>query len=317
MDLDADIRAEMLKYLPVPDRETASMLADMPTGRLLDCFLKWRDRLVHPHPRALRVAAELQANPRFKALEQDISMIWRNSMRGENLGRYMGRGARFAYLHALHLHAPHLHAPQWPRDLNALLNNWDIHWLNISCQPEKDGYVQRGDTLLFAIFKDETAYFLDLMPRGRWSGRRLVETALRNWPNDGLFHKLPGGVPAPAARVPGRENERARGRAWFARDGSDQYVVVDGDAYVSNAFGVAEGSCPARITVMSMKLQGLLRYYAGNPGALERDLKVANARFGIAWPLILQFRLIVARTLRGYEFVIVESMTSTMMGLGV
>ena len=96
MDLDADIRAEMLKYLPVPDRETASMLADMPTGRLLDCFLKWRDRLVHPHPRALRIAADLQANPRFAALEQDVRMIWQSAVHGENLAPYLGRGARFA-----------------------------------------------------------------------------------------------------------------------------------------------------------------------------------------------------------------------------
>jgi hypothetical protein len=307
MDLDADIRAEMLKYLPVPDRETASMLADMPTGRLLDCFLKWRDRLVHPHPRALRIAADLQANPRFAALEQDVRMIWQSAVHGENLAPYLGRGARFAYLHA----------PQRPRDLNALLNNWDIHWLNISNQIEKDGYVRRADTLLFVIFTDETAYFLDLMPRGRWNGKRLVETALRNWPDDGLFHKLPGSVPAPAAPAPGRGNERARGRARLSRDGSDEFVVVDGEAYVSNAFGVADGSSPARITVMSMKLQGLLRYYAENPGALERELKAANERFGIDWPLILQFRLIVARTSRGYEFVIIESMTSTMMALGV
>jgi hypothetical protein len=242
------------------------------------------------------MSAELRANPRFGAMEQDIRAIWQKVIEGADLARHVGRGARFAYLQT----------PQRPRDLNRLLNNWDIHWLNTSNQVERDGYVQRGDTLLFAIFKDDAAYFLDLMPRGRWRGKRLVETALRNWPDDGLFHRVPGGAP-----------EREKRRAWFARDGSEQHVALEGDIYVSNSFGVAEGSSPARITVMSMKLQGLLQYYAENPGALERELKAANERFAIAWPLIFQLRLIVARTSRGYEFVIIESATGTMMGLGV
>jgi hypothetical protein len=304
MNLDADIRAEMLKYLPAPDRETGSLLADMPTGRLLDCFLNWRDRLAHPHPRALRISAELPSHPRFKAMERDIRRIWQKTTEGADLARHMGRGVRFAYLQT----------PQRPRDLNILLNNWDIHWLNVSDRIEKDGFAQRSDTLLFVIFKEDAAYFLDLMPRARWHGRRLVEIALRNWPDDGLFNKLPSGAAPPAEKV---SVGKARNRARSARNGSEQYLTVDGDTYISNSFGVAAGSSPARITVMSMKLQGLLQFYAENPAGLEREFKAANERFNITWPLLLQFHLIVARTARAYEFVILENTTAAMMSLGV
>jgi hypothetical protein len=298
VDLEADLRTEILAYLPAPERDVAAWLKSMPTGRLLECFLTLRGRVIHPHPRALRVSAELQANPLFAALDADIRILWQKIADGVDLAPHLSRRLGTSYLQDF----------RRPRDLDILLSEWNIHHLHIAHASGPEGYTERGNNLLFAIVRDDAVYCLDILPRAGWRLQKLAEIALRNWPGDGLLHRLTGAVaePQPATK------DRARGRA-----GLNTHLVIGGQSYVSNTYGLGAGASPSHVTVAAMKLLGLISYFAENPGELEREVRAANARFSFDWPLMAQFRLVIARTARAYEFVIVENHTKLMMALNV
>jgi len=298
MDLEADLRAEILKYLPTPDADAAKWLNSMTTERLLDCFLTLRGRVVHPHPRNLLIAPELIQNPQFTASSREIGLVWDKVVQGADLTPHLSRRLRFSYLQDV----------RRPRNVDFLLSEWNLHYLHIASTIGPDGYVARGNPLLFAIFTDSAAYFLDVAPAAGWSLQRMVENAVANWPNDELFHKLTGGIP----ERPQAAKDRAR-----RRKGMDTYVQVNKVAYVSNHFGQDAEVASPRITILRMKLLGLLKYFTDSPTSLGRECNAANAQFGMESPLMPQFRLIIARTARAFEFVIVEEKTKLMMALDV
>jgi hypothetical protein len=298
MDLEADLRAEILKYLPTPDADAARWLHSMATERLLDCFLTLRDRVPHPHPRTLHIAPELIQNPQFSAWSREIGLVWDKVVQGVDLTPHLSRRVRFSYLQDV----------RRPRNVDLLLSEWNVHYLHISSVIGPDGYVARGNPLLFAMFTNGAAYFLDIAPAAGWSLQRLVEIAVTNWPDEALFHKLIGGIPERSSTA----KDRAR-----RRKGMDTYVLVNKVAYVANHFGQDADVTSPRNTVLRLKLLGLLKYFADNPTALGRECNAANAGFGIEWPLIPQFRLIIAQTARGFEFVILEERTKLMMALDV
>ncbi len=274
----------------------------MPTERLLDGFLTLRGRVPHPHPRSLFIAPELIQNPQFTACSREIGLVWDKIVQGGDVTPHLSRRLRFSYLPG------HLQDVRRLRNVDLLLSEWNVHYLHISSVIGPDGYVARGNPLLFAIFTDSNAYFLDVAASTAWSLQRLVEIAVANWPDDELFHKLIGGGP----ERPPAGKDRAR-----RRKAMDNYVLVNKVAYVSNHFGQAAEVTSPRIVVLRLKLLGLLKYFSDDPTALERECNAANARFGVEWPLIPQFRLVIARTARAFEFVILEERTRLMMALDV
>jgi hypothetical protein len=50
-----------------------------------------------------------------------------------------------------------------------------------------NGFVARSSSLLFAIFRPGDAYLIGIFEHGDWALTRLVEIAVRNWPEANLF----------------------------------------------------------------------------------------------------------------------------------
>jgi hypothetical protein len=72
-----------------------------------------------------------------------------------------------------------------------LLNDWGIHHLHLSEVDRGDGFVVRTGDLLFAVFRRNDAYLLDILGHGGWTDESLVEIAVSNWPHSGLFQHVP------------------------------------------------------------------------------------------------------------------------------
>jgi hypothetical protein len=76
--------------------------------------------------------------------------------------------------------------------LDLLLNDWGIHHLHISTAVAADGFVNRNDPLLFAMFEPEMAYLLDIGTHSSFVDQRLAEIAVENWPDTKLFLEIQG-----------------------------------------------------------------------------------------------------------------------------
>jgi hypothetical protein len=75
------------------------------------------------------------------------------------------------------------------------LNDWGIHHLHVSTAVEADGFVERDGPprpLLFAIFKQQRAYLIDVMGHEDFADDRLIRIIFDTWPNDGLVSEVKG-----------------------------------------------------------------------------------------------------------------------------
>ena len=75
---------------------------------------------------------------------------------GEDLTPRLSRGVKTAY-EPKPMRDKRLHRR---RDLDLLIADWGVHHLHLGTTVCADGFVERGDDLLFAAFGDDTAYLL-------------------------------------------------------------------------------------------------------------------------------------------------------------
>lgn len=64
-----------------------------------------------------------------------------------------------------------------------MLNDWGIFHLHLGKKLESDGFVERTELLLYAIFDENHAYLINVMKHGEWANHVLIEIVHRNWPH--------------------------------------------------------------------------------------------------------------------------------------
>ena len=62
------------------------------------------------------------------------------------------------------------------------LNDWGIHHLHLGTEIDPDGFINRTDPLLYCRFEEDYAYFIDILPHGNWTSKKLITTMHDNWP---------------------------------------------------------------------------------------------------------------------------------------
>jgi hypothetical protein len=216
---ETSIRSDLLDRMP-PD--PSGELAIMPFARLLNVYGNWRSRFPSPRPRLAHVSSVLAAKALpaehtavLQAIEDTISA-------GGDLHPYLSRRVTFAY-------EPESAAPTRKRqhrsDLDLLLADWKVHHLHLSTALDADGFVQRTDDLLFAMFTPDDAYLIDIQPHGNWTNPSLVETVVRDWPEEGLVMS--------ADIVVGLDNSfTADETAALRNAGVTRFMEIDGRIYL-------------------------------------------------------------------------------------
>ncbi|MCS3529405.1 hypothetical protein [Chryseobacterium sp. JUb7] len=67
-------------------------------------------------------------------------------------------------------------------DKDGLLFDWNIFHLHLGTTLESDGFVQRTGPLLYCIFDDQNAYFIQILNHGQWTNQGLLKIIHENWP---------------------------------------------------------------------------------------------------------------------------------------
>lgn len=75
-----------------------------------------------------------------------------------------------------------------PKSKDGLLWDFGMHHLHLSMEATASGFVDRSDYLLFAIVRDDTAYFVDVRPHHDphgllWVRQDLLRIVQSNWPD--------------------------------------------------------------------------------------------------------------------------------------
>jgi len=192
MNLEEDIRNFVLANLP-RDPSVAQELAAKNAHELLMIYVNWSSRQVAPQPRFVHLSGVLKSNPFFFAAEYRPALdeIVAKLRGGEDITPHLSRGIKVAY-------QSQRKAQQLPlgkrRDLDLLLNDWGVHHLHLSTEIEADGFVKRTTSLLFAIFKPNDTYLIDIVDHGGWTREHVIRAIANEWPMAGIVYQLVGVV---------------------------------------------------------------------------------------------------------------------------
>jgi hypothetical protein len=198
MNFEEDIRQHVLAHLPHAPGEKVT-LASKRAVDLLIIYVNWLRRLVPARPRRVHRSKALIANQFAPAHHAGLDQLVAKIETGVNITPHLSRGILEGF------------KPQDPakpkalprrRDLDLLLNDWGVHHLHLSTKLDKDGFVDRKrkrsdppKLLLFAVFRSDDAYLIDLMQHGDWTRAHLLEVMVKEWPDAGLVSELKGLLP--------------------------------------------------------------------------------------------------------------------------
>lgn len=90
---------------------------------------------------------------------------------------------------------PHLNSATVKDKLDGLLYDWGIHHLHLGTTFVRPGYVERTGPVLFAVFRPNDVYFVDIRDHEGWSDKNLLEIINRNWPDLLSLYKMDGVKP--------------------------------------------------------------------------------------------------------------------------
>jgi len=191
MSLIESVAEWVLGVLPYDhsDPDVVAALKGKHPGELLVLYYNWRTRLISAHPRHVARSDAFEKNPIVAQRPDVIAAIVRDIEQGNDLTKYLSRRVQTGF--ELPPNPAKKKLNKLPH-LALLLNEWRIHHLHLTTTVEADGFVERDDPLLFAMFTPSKAYLLDIGTHDSFADDQLVKIAVKNWPADQLFFELKG-----------------------------------------------------------------------------------------------------------------------------
>ena len=259
MDLFADLKAEIIRVLPHDWADPAVVVAlnGMSAFDVAVRFFNWLDRFVSPYPRQVRRSDSYQQRQKPPAHEENLERLIEKMRWGEVLTPHLSRGVQAGFTLAETGAKKNLNMKQ---DLDMLLNDWGIHHLHLSHEVELDGFVERDGPLLFVIFTAEAAFVLDVIGHGSWTDQHLVAVAVRNWPNEKLFHEINGAMGL-SNRLTAEDRKKLRGA------GVATLIEVDQKVYISRTMGISASGASGRAVMRAQRLARSLQQFTSQMSA--------------------------------------------------
>jgi hypothetical protein len=297
--LHQSIRQLVLDHLPY-DRSDAALVAalhGMSADDLLIRWFNWVQRMVPPVPRQVLQSVEFGANPLVQQRQSDLQALIADIAAGADLTKYLSRGVEHGFVDPSGVK---MHRRQ---DLDLMLSAWGIHHLHISQKVEPDGYVERDGPIIFAVFRRDRAYLIDLMTHKDWAREHVIRVIVNNWPNDGLVHEMKG-VASLARTIDDEERLKLR-KAQI-----NTFIEIDGKVY-GHTTGMTTAGSSIQAVRQADRVMIALKSFAD---AYERDpaAVIAQVSPGIAWPADPEF----AVEFRPDAFGVSELKTNTFIRLG-
>ena len=296
VSFQADLRDLILANLPL--RPTAAArraeLDAMSTKALLIVYYNWRNRLVHPHRRLVRRSGTFVSAMANTTHGIAIGHVLDKIASGQPVDPYLSPRKRFGWEPGRKRNA---------RDFDPLLNDWGIHHLHICLSPNR---LEHDNDLLAIIFKPGVAYVLDIIKHGEWTATRLVETAVRTWPEEKLFVPLHGVLPG----ADWTADER-----WSLREaGMPGVVTIDGVPFVST---VCMSTARTTFDAARHAFATIYRfaYLEGHPKELTSRFEKAGSLAGVRLPRSPRYRAVAVTNPCSFGFGIEEVATGLVMGI--
>ncbi len=305
IDFDEDIRTEILAYLPYDRTDSNCVLAlnSLPTSRLLVVFLNWRERLIHPHPRAVHLSNDLISNELYLENRKDVDRLCGKIRSGNDLTPHLSERVRNGYLPRDSQH-PLRDNPS----LDLLLNDWGMHHLHISHELWRNGFLGRRKEIVVAIFREHAAFLVDIVGHASWTDTALIRTAMNAWPDEKFFVKLNGFLGSQQRLT---SNERTRLR----RTGCSTMIEVDGAMLVPATGGISTAGTSTRVGMLANQILSKLHEFENDPQCLVDIFENCAAFEGTRWPQDPSFRFRWVITPSNFMAAIFEMSTGKIIGL--
>jgi hypothetical protein len=261
------------------------------------------NRHVLPRPRDVKKSKTFLANPILSQHAADFAVIIDDIERGHDLTRYISRGIKNVVSSATK-------SLKERRDLDLMLNDWNVHHLHISTVLEPDGFVKRDGPLLFAVFQPRTAYLIDVMQHGDWTRKHVIRVVADEWPNEGIVHEIKG---SGKLKVVGMTRDYTEEEHQKQREvGINVLMEIDGRVLrpgggITTAGTTIKASRAADQLII--ELETFETYARGNPDWM----KATFARYGVPYP---EKPTIEFRFLEEGGYGIFETVTGTLIPLG-
>lgn len=270
--LVASLRQLVLENLAYDrdDPDVVRALSVMTPSELLIRYLNWARRFIRPTPREVLRSNEFLANPIRQQRNADIDALNNDIRKGNDLTKYLSRRVRHGYVNSSHVE------PHRRQDLDLMLNAWGIHHLHFSQELESDGFVKRGGSIIFAVFKPEKAYLIDIMNHGDWAREHVIRIIVTNWPNDGLVHLLKDILGSPR-----RIDDDERLELHNAQVNAP--IEIDGKLYIPSIGMTLFGNS----TITTWQASKILKAIKNFATLYEQSPECVRAQFtaaGISWP---------------------------------
>lgn len=234
MDFEEDIRQHVLANLSHQPRDRGALMTKRASD-LLIIYINWLGRFVPATPRVVQCSTALSSNQlatdlRYKpALDQIVAFL----RSGTEITAHLSRDIKYGYQRT-----STAKPKKRRRDLDLLLNDWGVHHLHLSTVIEADGFVKRDGPLLFAVFRPEYAYLIDIMNHDDWTREHVIQVMVREWPGAGFIHEIKGA--GLASRLSDEDRKVLRSKHVNAA-----FFEIDGKIYMPAA-GLTTAGTPIR-----------------------------------------------------------------------
>lgn len=298
--LMASVRQFVLDNLPYDrqDGDVMRELSAMSPDELLGRWFNWVRRVVPPMPRRVLESNELQANPVLQQRRADIQALIADIQSGRDLTKYLSRAVKHGYVNGNGL------KPHRRQDLDLMLSAWGVHHLHISQDVESDGFVKRDGPIIFAVFRHDKAFLIDVMTHQDWAREHVIRVMVDNWPNEGLVYQVHG-VHGLSRTINDSERQQLRNAQI------NTLIEIDGKVYLPaggmTASGVGEDAVRQADRVITDLEAFALRYEQA-----AEEIIAQVTRGGITWPNEPDF----AVEFRPDAYGVVELKSSTFLLLG-
>jgi hypothetical protein len=244
----------VIKALPHDGSEAAvvAALRRKHPGELLALYFNRQSRMIPPQRRTVMRSKEFDQNPVVAQRSVAIAQIISDIERGNELTKYLSRRVRTGFALPKNPKKKELNKLQ---HLDPLLNDWRIYHLHLSTTVESDGFVERDDPLLFAMFRPDTAYLLDVATHGAFADDRLVQIAIENWPEDQLFLEIKGIIGLQRGHPYTRDERKKLPSARLA-----SFIQV-GTRVFSPPGGISTAGTSSQASIWSIRIMRALRKF--------------------------------------------------------
>jgi hypothetical protein len=252
MDLAHSVRKYVLKHLPhdAGDLKIVAALNAMSPQELLVLYINWSDRLVPPAPRQVMTSLAFEKSPIRQERAEVFSKILGDIAQGRDLTPYLSRRVRTGYELPQKSGSKKLSKL---KHLDLLLNDWGIHHMHVSATLESDGFVARDGPLIFALFRPDRAYLIDVRTHDDFADEDLIRIIVDTWPSAGLVHQLKG--------VVGLEQQRSKDDRKLLRSAGIATLVQFGDRVFLPGTGISTAGTSSGASVRCGKILRTLKKF--------------------------------------------------------